>query len=79
MNFNADPCDNFYEFVCGNFIKNTKIPDDKTAVESFTPIDDQLAQELKSSLEDPSPPDEPKYFKLAKNFYKSCMNESMNE
>lgn len=76
MNPNVEPCDDFYKFACGGFLDNTIIPDDKTTVNTFSNIVDNLEEQLRSSIEEESFPDEPRSFKLAKNFYKACMNKS---
>ena len=38
MDLNVDPCDNFYQFACGRFIKESRIPEDKSEVTIFTTI-----------------------------------------
>ncbi|XP_054271423.1 neprilysin-2 isoform X2 [Macrosteles quadrilineatus] len=76
MNKDVDPCDNFYQFVCGNFLKETKIPDDKTSVTLFSKIDDKLTEQLRVIIEEPSAEDEPRPYRMAKDLYKSCMNRS---
>lgn len=76
MDPEVEPCDDFYDFACGGFLKSTIIPDDKTSVNTFTEISDELQNQLRTSIEEKSTPDEPKPFRLAKNLYKACMNKS---
>lgn len=70
MDPNVDPCDDFYEFTCGNFLKKTTIPDDKSSVTSFSLISDTLQEQLRSMIEEPIQPNEPQPFQLTKKLYK---------
>ncbi|KAK2585581.1 hypothetical protein KPH14_010214 [Odynerus spinipes] len=79
MDPNVEPCDDFYKFACGGFLKTTIIPDDKTSVNTFSVISDNLQQQLRSSIEEKSPPNEPRPFTLAKILYKTCMNKTAIE
>ncbi|KOX75065.1 Membrane metallo-endopeptidase-like 1 [Melipona quadrifasciata] len=79
MDPEVEPCDDFYDFACGGFLKSTIIPDDKTSVNTFTEISDELQNQLRTSIEEKSAPDEPKPFRLAKNLYKACMNKTIIE
>lgn len=76
MDQSVDPCDDFYEFTCGNFIKKTIIPDDKSSVTSFSIISDELQEQLRKMIEEPIKEDEPKPFQLTKKLYKACMNKT---
>lgn len=79
MDPSIDPCDDFYQFACGNFIKKTNIPDDKSSVTSFSVISDLLQEQLRTMIEEPVKPGEPKPFVLLKRIYKSCMNTTVIE
>lgn len=35
INEKVDPCENFYEFACGTWIENNKIPEDGKILELF--------------------------------------------
>ena len=76
MDDTVDPCNNFYEFACGGFVKNTIIPDDKTQMTSFGILNDKLDEQVRILVEEPVKEDEPKPFKLVKNLYQACMNKS---
>ncbi|XP_066597327.1 neprilysin-2 isoform X2 [Prorops nasuta] len=79
MDKDVEPCDDFYKFACGGFLKSTTIPDDKTSVNTFSIISDKLQEQLRSSIEAERVPNEPKPFRLVKDLYKSCMNKTIIE
>ncbi|XP_048488609.1 neprilysin-2 isoform X1 [Plutella xylostella] len=79
MNDKADPCDDFYDFACGSFVDNTRIPDDKTSVNTFSIITDQLQEQIRSLLDEPVTASEPRPFVLAKTLYQACMNRTAIE
>lgn len=79
MDPTAEPCDDFYQFACGNFVKKTNIPDDKASVTSFSVINDMLQEQLRTMIEEPIQENEPKPFKLTKQLYQACMNKTLIE
>lgn len=76
MDRSADPCDNFYEYACGSWMRSTNIPPDRTSyTKSFSTIYDMIQLMLKEILEvdlqDPKLPEPSK----AGMFYASCMDQ----
>lgn len=47
----VDPCVNFYEYACGNWMKTAQIPADRASWESFTEVDEQNLRVLRDILE----------------------------
>ena len=77
MDENVDPCDDFYEFACGGFVKKTAITNDETNMNSFNILNKKIEKQLHKILAKDIQPNDLRAFKLAKTLYKSCMNESM--
>lgn len=74
-----DPCDNFYEFACGTYLRNTQVPEDKVTVDAFSNVRDLVQDQLRIILNEPPQPNDTKPFLLAKNFHSSCLNQEVIE
>lgn len=75
----VDPCDDFYNFACGKFIQNTKIPSEAANIDSFSIVNEKLKKQIFNIITEESKDGEPRPFTLARSYYQSCMNKTIIE
>jgi endothelin-converting enzyme/putative endopeptidase len=74
----VSPCDDFYQFACGGWMKNTPIPDDQSRwVRSFSVIAEDNKKALRAILERDAAGNTQgdAYGKQLGDFWASCMDE----
>ncbi|EJD74346.1 hypothetical protein LOAG_18328 [Loa loa] len=77
MNAKMDPCENFYEYACGNWIKEHPIPDDAPSVSNFENLGQDLELALKGLLEQKNIEGlDGDAVRKARTFYQLCLNET---
>lgn len=50
MNETADPCDDFYEYTCGNFKNNFKLSPEAFTVDQFILLEERLTYLMDGTL-----------------------------
>ncbi|XP_046397833.1 neprilysin-2-like isoform X2 [Ischnura elegans] len=79
MDTSVAPCDDFYSYACGGFERKSSIPEDKSSLNAFNVIHDQLQEQLRRIAEEPDQPNDLRAFRMAKDLYRACMNKTLIE
>ncbi|NXN96238.1 NEP protein, partial [Rhinopomastus cyanomelas] len=76
MDPTAEPCNDFYQYACGGWLKRNVIPETSSRYSNFDILRDELEVVLKDVLDTPSSNDIAAVQK-AKTLYRSCVNETI--
>ncbi|OXB73430.1 UNVERIFIED_CONTAM: hypothetical protein H355_015158 [Colinus virginianus] len=76
MDTTAEPCNDFYQYACGGWLKRNVIPETSSRYSNFDILRDELEVVLKDVLDTPSSGDIAAVQK-AKTLYRSCVNETI--
>lgn len=87
MDKTANPCDDFYQYACGNWSKHNPIPKDKAGYDTFETLRESLDVVLKNLLEEPimkdyensDDDDDDDAVVKAKHLFQSCMNNGKTD
>ncbi|HLQ75884.1 MAG TPA: M13 family metallopeptidase N-terminal domain-containing protein, partial [Terriglobia bacterium] len=77
----VDPCTDFYQYACGNWLKNTEIPADQSSWVSFIELDERNQFTMRDILDKAAvaAPGRDAITQKIGDFYSSCMDEKATD
>lgn len=75
MDDTIDPCDDFYTYVCGGWIRSNSLPGDKNFYGIFSKTQDKVDHKLRDILNEPNFDDDPEPVIAARLMFNSCNNQ----
>ncbi|XP_052285288.1 membrane metallo-endopeptidase-like 1 [Dreissena polymorpha] len=79
MDTKVIPCDDFFNFACGTWVRNHVIPEDKKSIDTMSQLNDDVNVIVKGVLEVANKHDDLEVVKNARKFYKTCVDEKKLE
>ncbi|KAK3599129.1 hypothetical protein CHS0354_016391 [Potamilus streckersoni] len=79
LDMSVNPCENFYDFACGAWRRRNVIPEDRSGINVFGILRDEVEVIMKYLLEVENRASDLSVFKTVRDMYRSCVNEDLIE
>lgn len=79
MDQTVDPCENFYDFACGKFVRETVLSEYQVVESPFAKITEKVSKQIVVALSEAIQPNEPRSFRLVKSFLQMCLDGSARD
>ncbi|KAJ8664260.1 hypothetical protein QAD02_005922 [Eretmocerus hayati] len=79
MNPSINPCEDFYQYACGNYMKNSNVLNDKIRFDLMDEFQMKIHEQIRHVIENKIENKSPQFLRKLSSYYKTCMDEERVE